>query len=70
MENLKKGDFVRLITGSSKMKIHFIYGGSLVECEAKKGNGELKRYFFRPESLIRCSVIEEMKSEWSEDFFG
>ena len=53
MENLKKGDLVKLIIGSTKMKISSVYGRSLVECIATR-NGQTKKYYFRPESLILC----------------
>ncbi len=54
MEKLKKGDLVKLIIGSKKMKISSIYGRGLVECETNNKNGQLKKYYFRPESLVLC----------------
>ena len=71
MDNFKKGDLVRLIIGSSEMIVSSTYGSSLVECETKKSNGELKRYYFRPESLVKCApLLDEMKTGWENDYFG
>lgn len=53
MENLKKGDLVRLIIGSKQMKISSVYGRRLVECITTR-NGEIRKYYFRPESLVLC----------------
>jgi len=59
MENLKEGDLVRLIIGSGVMKISMVYGKGLVECEQIKNDGELKKYYFRPESLVLCGIMEK-----------
>ncbi|MDN5204518.1 hypothetical protein QQ008_24200 [Fulvivirgaceae bacterium BMA10] len=52
MTHLREGDIVKLVTGSSEMRISSVYEDStLVECETIRG-GKLCKYYFRPESLI------------------
>lgn len=53
MEKFKKGDLVKLIIGSKKMKISSLYGNALVECESNQ-NGKFKKFYFRPDSLVLC----------------
>ncbi len=48
---LKKGDIVKLVTGSSSMKIIALYGINLVECMVIDGISKSKTFFFRPQSL-------------------
>ncbi len=54
MEKFKKGDFVKLIIGSNKMRISSLYGTRLVECESNF-NGKFKKFYFRPDSLVLCT---------------